>query len=63
MIIEVEHEKIGTTRMVGNPVKLDCTRGKGNTAPPLLGEHTDAVLQDLGYGADAIRALRSEGVI
>ncbi len=30
---------------------------------PLLGEHTDEVLEELGYGADQIAALRTEKVI
>ena len=30
---------------------------------PLLGEHTDAILAELGYGTDQIAALRAEKVI
>jgi crotonobetainyl-CoA:carnitine CoA-transferase CaiB-like acyl-CoA transferase len=33
------------------------------TRPPMLGEHTDRVLADLGYDADAIAALRNNGII
>jgi formyl-CoA transferase len=47
---------------VGNPIKMsdsptDVTRS------PLLGEHTDEVLAELGYGQDQIAALRAEKVI
>jgi crotonobetainyl-CoA:carnitine CoA-transferase CaiB-like acyl-CoA transferase len=33
------------------------------TRPPTLGEHNDRVLTDLGYDADAIAALRNNGII
>jgi crotonobetainyl-CoA:carnitine CoA-transferase CaiB-like acyl-CoA transferase len=33
------------------------------TRPPTLGEHTDSVLADIGYDADAIAALRKDGII
>jgi formyl-CoA transferase len=47
---------------VGNPVKLSDSPSDV-TRSPLLGEHTDEVLTELGYGADQIAALRAEKVI
>jgi crotonobetainyl-CoA:carnitine CoA-transferase CaiB-like acyl-CoA transferase len=45
------------------PVKLSVSGGGVTQRPPLLGEHTDAVLGSLGYGADEIAALRAARVI
>ena len=61
-IVEVDHPTRGKYLTVGNPIKMsdsptDVTRS------PLLGEHTDAVLAELGYGAEQIAALRTEKVI
>ena len=64
MIAIVEHATIGPLKALGLPVKLSATPGAVRTAPPTLGQHTDAVLgQDLGLSADAIAALRQHKVI
>ena len=39
------------------------TPGGIQRRPPTLGEHTDQVLTDLGYGADEIAALRAERIV
>ena len=44
-------------------VRLSETPGEIVTRPPTLGEHTDLVLAELGYDADAIAALRKNGII
>jgi crotonobetainyl-CoA:carnitine CoA-transferase CaiB-like acyl-CoA transferase len=64
MVTELEHATIGPTRVVGVPIKLSDTPGGLQTAPPVLGQHTDAVLQrDLGFDAAAIARLRANRVI
>jgi crotonobetainyl-CoA:carnitine CoA-transferase CaiB-like acyl-CoA transferase len=64
MIVEVEHAAAGVVRQLGVPVKLSDTPGAVRTAPPTLGQHTDAVLMhDLGLAPDAIAALRRDKVI
>jgi len=64
MIAEVEHTRLGALKLLGVPMKLSATPGAVRTAPPTLGEQTDAVLaHDLGYTASDIAALRSRGVI
>jgi formyl-CoA transferase len=64
MVAEVPHPTIGTLRMVGNPVKFSDTPATVRLAPPLLGEHTDAIAGDvLGYESAKIEELKSEGAI
>jgi glutaryl-CoA transferase len=64
MIARIEHATAGPVQLVGVPVKLSATPGAINTPPPLLGQHTDAVLQqDLNMTADTIAALRRQSVI
>jgi crotonobetainyl-CoA:carnitine CoA-transferase CaiB-like acyl-CoA transferase len=44
-------------------VRLSETPGEIVSRPPTLGEHNDRVLADIGYSADAIAALRNNGII
>jgi crotonobetainyl-CoA:carnitine CoA-transferase CaiB-like acyl-CoA transferase len=51
-------------RLVGVPLNLSATPAEPRGAPPLLGEHTDAILKDeLGYDEARIAALRKSGAI
>ena len=64
MVVEVEHPEGGSVQMPGNPVKLTGTPTTGYTPPPLLGQHTGETLRELlGYTAEQIDGLRSEGAI
>jgi crotonobetainyl-CoA:carnitine CoA-transferase CaiB-like acyl-CoA transferase len=64
MILEMAHSSGQTVKVIANPVKLSETPADYRIAPPLLGEHTDAVLaQRLGLDADALAALRAKNVI
>jgi len=63
MVAQVEHATIGPLRLLGVPVKLSSTPGAVRTPPPRLGEHTDAVMHELGYSAGTIADLRRQKVI
>lgn len=47
----------------GTPIKLSDTPGSIRTPAPRFGEHTDAVLRDLGLAVEEIARLRTDGVI
>jgi crotonobetainyl-CoA:carnitine CoA-transferase CaiB-like acyl-CoA transferase len=62
----VELEQPGATRPVrqlGVPVKLSRTPGAVEKPGPALGEHTDSVLQQLGYSTAEIEALKEAGAV
>ncbi len=62
--VEVPHPSGATAALVRNPIRMSATPPEVRSAPPTLGEHTDAVLHELlGYDDDAIAALRARGVI
>jgi formyl-CoA transferase len=61
-VVEVDHPTRGKYLSVGNPIKMSDS-ATVVTRSPLLGEHTDEVLAQLGYGAHEIAALREARVI
>src|SRR5688500_18093954 len=63
MIEAVEHAVLGPMKVLGTPIKLSDTPAAIRTAPPALGQHTDAVLGELGYSAGDIARLREQAVV
>ncbi len=64
MVETVEHPTIGALKMLGIPFKFSDTECSVRMPPPLLGQHTDEVLEkELGLDAQSIAKLRSEKVI
>jgi formyl-CoA transferase len=59
----VEHPRLGTLRLVGQPFTLSRTDSSLRSASPDIGQHTDEILKELGYDADAIVDLRRAGAI
>ncbi|MGW0995609.1 formyl-CoA transferase [Streptomyces sp. NPDC002520] len=61
-VVEVEQKGRGTYLTVGSPIKFSGFKPDIKGAP-LLGEHTDEVLSELGYDASAIAAMRDKQVV
>jgi crotonobetainyl-CoA:carnitine CoA-transferase CaiB-like acyl-CoA transferase len=60
----VHHPKLGDIRVVGQPITLTAAPQPETMRPtPELGEHTEAILGELGYDAAAITRLRERGAI
>jgi crotonobetainyl-CoA:carnitine CoA-transferase CaiB-like acyl-CoA transferase len=60
-IVEQQHETAGLIRSLANPVRLSDTPAAYRLPPPCLGEHTAAILGELGYSPAEIESLRREG--
>ncbi len=63
MVIEMEDALRGHIKMLGIPTKLSQTPGKIRRMPPLLGEHTNEILQEIGFSEKEIGDLESKRVI
>jgi crotonobetainyl-CoA:carnitine CoA-transferase CaiB-like acyl-CoA transferase len=61
--IELEHPVLGRVDQVAPPFELSRTPASVRTPPPLLGEHSDEILAELGHDAAAIAALRAARVV
>ena len=57
------HPAVPGLRLVDTPVSADGLRAAHRLPPPLLGEHTDDILAELGYTADEVAALRRSGAV
>lgn len=62
MVEEIKHPKAGILRFVGPSVNYPDLPGKKPSPPPLLGEHSERILSDLGYDQARVKELEREGV-
>ena len=60
---KVHHKILGDVEVIGQAIELSRTPWSVRSATPEAGEHTDAVLAELGYGASDIEALRAKKVV
>jgi crotonobetainyl-CoA:carnitine CoA-transferase CaiB-like acyl-CoA transferase len=64
MVVDMPHRRAGRMRTVANPLRLSETPVRYRRAPPTLGEHTSAVLQELlGLTEAEIGRLSEDGAI
>jgi crotonobetainyl-CoA:carnitine CoA-transferase CaiB-like acyl-CoA transferase len=59
----VEHPSLGRLDLIGQAVTLSRTPSQLRSATPERGEHTDAVLRELGYDGDTVARFRRDGVV
>ncbi len=63
MLVKLPHPTAGEVKMVGNPIKMSATPVEYRQAPPLLGQHTEEILQELGYTLEDIQALKANQIV
>jgi len=60
---EVPHPTVGKVPLVASPMRMSLTPVQRYEAPPTVGQHSDLVLAELGFGADDVAGLRERGVV
>lgn len=63
MLVNIPHALNPDFKMVGSPVKLSDTPVEYKRPAPMLGEHTDQVLSQLGLSAEQLATLKEKGII
>ena len=63
MFLPIDHPNVPDLRVPNSPIKLQGTPARLRRPPPLLGQHNDEVLAELGYAAADIAVLKNAGVI
>jgi crotonobetainyl-CoA:carnitine CoA-transferase CaiB-like acyl-CoA transferase len=61
--VPLRHPALGAVDQVRSPFDFEATPAAILRPPPLLGEHADEILSELGYTSEAITALRGAGVV
>ena len=63
MEFELKHGLSGRVKQVANPVKFSKSKIEYELAPPLLGEHTEEILEMLGHDQQLITKLKQQKII
>lgn len=61
--VDWDHPTYDRIRLLNNPIKLSRSPAENRCKAPDLGEHTEQILEDLGYDSAAISKLKNEGIV
>ena len=61
MLVEFEHPAAGHVRSTVSPIRLDGVTATSESLPPILGQHTKAILAEVGVDPDTISKMVEEG--
>jgi crotonobetainyl-CoA:carnitine CoA-transferase CaiB-like acyl-CoA transferase len=62
MVADIPHPNVQELRVPNSPLKLAATPPSVRRPPPLLGQHNEEILSELGYSLEDVTRLRSDGV-
>jgi crotonobetainyl-CoA:carnitine CoA-transferase CaiB-like acyl-CoA transferase len=62
-IMTFEYPEAGTVHVLSHPIRYDDNAPPLRRIPPKLGEHTEEILGELGYDAETIHRLRTQGAV
>lgn len=62
-LVEIDHPTVGKITLVNSPGKFSKTPGRISAHAPLLGQHTEEVLLEMGYSWDDLTKLKNESAI
>ncbi|HPE29523.1 MAG TPA: CoA transferase [Candidatus Mcinerneyibacteriales bacterium] len=63
MLVKMPHPTAGEVKLVGSPIKMSGTPVSYEMAPPLLGQHTEEILGELGYSANEIKTFQDGQIV
>ncbi len=63
MFVEVDHPKAGKVQTIAPPFRLSEVEEVHHRPPPLLGQHTREVLEELRYGPEEIADLEAKSIV
>jgi formyl-CoA transferase len=63
MAVGVDHARLGKFDVVNQAIKMSRTPSNIRTASPDQGEHTDAILAELGYAESMIAQMHENGAV
>jgi formyl-CoA transferase len=63
MVTEMDHPHTGRVKVLNSPIRLSATPNSTRRPAPMLGEHNEEVLRELGYDDDGVARAVQEGVI
>ncbi|MEE8278335.1 MAG: CoA transferase, partial [Thermoanaerobaculia bacterium] len=63
MIVRLEHPKLGPVDVTGVPIHFHGTPCEVRKPPPLLGQHSEELLRELGYPSNEIAELVANAVV